>query len=965
MKTLASYGWRRWIPAMVVCVATVIIPFRVVAQTVSWDGAGDGTDWHDPDNWNPAGVPGTDAEVQVAADADILLTAETAELASFTMTGGTLTFSNWTTRLLAVEVDLQGGKLTHTAQSAQSTNAFGEWIPDARVWIVCSNLTVDAAAKIDVDERGYAREKGPGIVAGTYGGSYGGRGTGESSWGNRPETYGSVAEPTDPGSGGWSTVSTGGKEATGGGGGAIRIEASGQVSIHGTLTANGGHGAVTHASGGSGGGILITCNTFAGSATGLLSTRAGNGNNRGGPGGGGRIAVVYDSDAQSAMIPDNPGVRFNASQGTIGSLSETAEPGTIYFPDAVMLSGQMTSQWLGGDIHVPGFSEWSIPGNLEIAGKFGLPTVTNLVVADNLTIQSGGVLWLYSAPTNQTSLPYGMELAVGGELTVANNGRLILASNPTNGAIPWITCDRLFVAEGGVIDANYKGYAPHGESDYTGPGGGTTGTYGEGASHGGRGSTGRGSWGRTTQPYGDPLWPVTPGSAGGSTTRGGHGGGVIAIICNDTATIHGTLTANGYRSGSHGGTGSGGSILIACNTFHGSATGLLRARGGSPVANDGGGGSGGRIAVVYDPAQQALLPEANPSVGFDTTPGPGVQSHLAERGTLYLPDAQSLFLSEHMTAQWQDVDLIIPGGFPHWSLPLLQVDGRFNIPGLETLTVAGDLTVTSGGRISLYSHPSNTIAEEIGFRMDVGGTLTVETGAQILLVCDLETGASPYIECGQFDLRDGGLINANFWGFDTARGPGRGINRAGGGYGGAGSRGADGAANAGPANGVAHAPIHAGSGGGDYGTGGGGRGGGAVRIGSRGAMTIDGTISANGMYRFIGHAGSGSGGGILLSASAFTGSGIMRANGASTSNNGGAGGGGRIAVWTPFMPPAYLRQFAKRDLPAHAEVLDPEVLYPDLDLSVAAGTGGENPEEAEAGTIFFGKFSYGSLIMVR
>lgn len=73
----------------------------------SWSASGNGWDWFDGDNWSPVGVPGADAAVTVASGASILLTNETAALASFTMTGGAMTFSNWFTRVRAVEVELQ------------------------------------------------------------------------------------------------------------------------------------------------------------------------------------------------------------------------------------------------------------------------------------------------------------------------------------------------------------------------------------------------------------------------------------------------------------------------------------------------------------------------------------------------------------------------------------------------------------------------------------------------------------------------------------------------------------------------------------------------------------------------------------------------------------------------------------------------------------------------------------------
>ncbi len=952
MKTLASYWDRQWILKMVTWAATVIIPFGAAAQTVDWSGLGDGTDWHDGDNWNPAGVPGAGAVVTVAAGATILLTDETAELASFTMTGGSLTFSKWMTRLRAVEVNLQDGIVT--LPQAFINNGVSN-----RVWIVCSNLTVGTNAIIDANAKGYAKQNGEGSKAQYHGGSHGGYSSpGRSGW-DRPLPYGSVSNPVAPGSGG-------GHSASGDGGGAIRIEADGQVTIHGTLNADGSRGTTTHGAGGSGGSIFISCRTFSGSGTGLLSVQAGDAwSLNGGAGAGGRIAVVYDPVAQASMTPVNPGVRFNAAAlVSRGSHPFIAEAGTIYLPDTAFLSETMTAQWEGGNLHIPGFNQWSLD-NLAVAGKFGLPGVTNIAVANDVAILEGGSLSLYAAQTNAALSPYGMVMTIGGTLSVSNNAKLVLTSHPSNGAIPWIACNRLYVEYGGTIDADYKGYGPPGASDYSGPGAGLGGTYGGGASHGGWGSQGRNEWTARKAPYGDFGRPLTPGSAGGHASKGGFGGGAIAISCTTTAEIHGTLTANGMGSADiHGGVGAGGSILIECRAFLGSSSGLLSAQSGA-VLSDGGAGSGGRIAVLYDPAEQASLPQPNPGVAFNAAPGTaGWYPYLAEAGTLFLPQADTLFLSSNMSDQWQDVRLIIPD-FTNWLVNGLQVEGQFAIDGLQTIRVSGDMTVNTGAVLSLTAHPTNVVDPEFGFLLKVDGALQVLDSAEVVLTCDYDTGAMPYIEAGSFYLQSGGKITADYRGFDTGKGPGKGIDRAGGGYGGAGSSGRDDTENAGPTNGVAHAPILPGSGAGLYDNDGGGRGGGSIRIGAQGAMEIDGTLSANGMYRMAVHSGGGSGGGILLTAKSFRGTGLLRANGGNSSNLGGAGGGGRIAVWTPFMPPAFLRQFAKRDLPGHSEILDQEILWPDLSLSVAAGIGGDKPEEAGNGTVFFGKINYGTIMIIR
>lgn len=67
----------------------------------------------------------------------------TDQLASLTMSGGTLTFSNWTTRLRATDVTISGG----TVSCAGPFNSYTNYVWPAyegsnRVAITCSNLTI-------------------------------------------------------------------------------------------------------------------------------------------------------------------------------------------------------------------------------------------------------------------------------------------------------------------------------------------------------------------------------------------------------------------------------------------------------------------------------------------------------------------------------------------------------------------------------------------------------------------------------------------------------------------------------------------------------------------------------------------------------------------------------------------------------------------------------------------------------
>ncbi len=105
---MQTQNMRRTLRTGVALAAVFVTVMPSVLRAVEWvglTGGGDNINWHDAKNWSPEGVPGTAAAVTNTAGM-ILLTHETAELASFTMSGGSLVFSNWMTRLQAADVVL-------------------------------------------------------------------------------------------------------------------------------------------------------------------------------------------------------------------------------------------------------------------------------------------------------------------------------------------------------------------------------------------------------------------------------------------------------------------------------------------------------------------------------------------------------------------------------------------------------------------------------------------------------------------------------------------------------------------------------------------------------------------------------------------------------------------------------------------------------------------------------------------
>ena len=420
------------------------------AITCTWDGTTG--DWSDGGKWTN-GVP-TNGDFAVIGGGTVTLAQATESLAALTMTGGTLLFTNWSTKLSAVTVSINTGTVTHAGHS--DTNGADGWSLDSRVWIACSNLTVLGKGKIDVVGMGYlggtgtaassyASGYGPGGVASYGGGTHGGYGGNNTS-----ALYGVVSAPTNPGSGGASSTTVPSEGAKGGG--VVTIEADGTVMVNGSITASGEAGNGYGGAGAAGGSIWITCRSIVG--TGSVSAAGGNGKINavvGAGGGGGRIAVDYNGSAQQQASV--PGITFSVAGGTSAGVLNVSgwqfgDLGTLWFTDNQFLKGNLAhkGQWLS-----PAASgAWSLDtlvisnGWLRFPASGGVLTVTNdvLVTGSGTGLDLGGntfrtipVVGQSYKPVNYLfSAPASHELRVGGALTLTNSANMRVYSGVTNGA---------------------------------------------------------------------------------------------------------------------------------------------------------------------------------------------------------------------------------------------------------------------------------------------------------------------------------------------------------------------------------------------------------------------------------------------------------------------------------------------------------------------------------------------------
>jgi len=381
------------------------------AQARTWSGT---NVWTSLTNWSPAGSLPSPSDTINIPSGTVCTLSSTARVTDISV-AGSLVFSGLLARLEAVTVTIQpSGTVSHAVQTATTTNALGQWVADSIVNIGCTNFTLMTNGLIDVSLKGFmgststtARQgfgPGGGRGDGTYyggGGSYGGLGGQSDNTGSSP-TYGLTNAPGDPGSGGGCKSQNG--SIGGNGGGYVRIQATGQALINGTINADGGGGiGGDGGGGGSGGGVWISCSTFS-ATNGAVSASGGDGCSLAGGGGGGRIAVTYDPAAE-AVAGLQPTLRFSTKGGSNGG---SGGIGTLYFSDTHLLPNTMLS-W-NGRPSFPSATTWA-PNSLTLSnGWIGFPAGFALNVTNDLKVIAGSRLDL----TNST-------LACGGSLTVTGS----------------------------------------------------------------------------------------------------------------------------------------------------------------------------------------------------------------------------------------------------------------------------------------------------------------------------------------------------------------------------------------------------------------------------------------------------------------------------------------------------------------------------------------------------------------
>jgi hypothetical protein len=448
------------------------------------------------------------------------------------------------------------------------------------------NLLIASGGAISANGKGFGTDAGLGKGTADYyspsGAGYGGLGGG--GWAGSGQTvgggtvYGSQLQPVDLGSGGGHAGVSG--SPGGAGGGAVRLNVDGTLTVNGQLTANGSNGT----GGGSGGSLFVSAGTLTG--IGMISAIGGGGV---GGGGGGRIALYYGNSTFAGNI---------SAVGGLGSASlYSGGPGTIYTKPNSQAFGALLIDGTGRT------NAMETP--ITSPEPFAL-------VLSNATVYPNGPLLL-------------------GSLLITTNATI---THPAGG--PQI---QIAVLGDATIDAGAgMGVDGRGYGSTMGPGHGlSTAPHGSGAGYGGTGGDCLyfffPGWNLGGPAYGSVSAPVDFGSGGGSASDygrpGGAGGGAIRLSVTGTFLVNGRVTANG-RDGVvdglyHGsGGGSGGSVFLTVGRLAGN--GAITANGGATGDANSGGGGGGRIAIYSD---------TNVFIGTMTASG-AAGLHWGGTGTIYL-----------------------------------------------------------------------------------------------------------------------------------------------------------------------------------------------------------------------------------------------------------------------------------------------------------------------------------------
>ncbi len=782
---------------------------------------------------------------------------------------GAVYFSEGTSRLPMDSTICSANTCTMSSIEVES-GAGGQFMTDtsAGTYITVSvtgNVNVKSGGSLTSDEQGCDASESASLSTnicaggGTYEGAdqasaAGGAGMSGVGGGGSIATSGfggtfAIEDPFAPvlfGAGGGNTTSW--VAAGGVGGGALRLNITGNLTNNGTISANGGAGTTdgtgySGSGGGAAGSVYITVGGNIETATGVyqaIGGAGGDGGTRdGGGGGGGFVYVEYDSSSIATTsfptyaVMTGGTATGSGNAGSVGSaMFKNTNTGTVYFSEGIS----------------------RVPSDSTICSS-------NTCTMTGVEVENGAEARF----TSDTSAGTYLTVSVTNDVNVKSGGRMSTdeqgCASTASSSLSTNIC-----ASGGT----YEG----GDDAQSGGGASASGLGGDGSSGGTAGA-------RVLE---DVLAPVVFGAGGGNGTNptaaaGGAGGGVMRLSVGGDLTNNGAISANGENGVSGaaqgGGGGAGGSLYITVSGDIVSATGTYESKGGDGGDGgtyDGGGGGGGFVYVEYltsSIATGSLATYTDMSGGAVTgsatagSAGSAIFKDTTTSTTYFIEGVSRLPIDSSVCAAntCSIANIVAESGG----------EGRFlgntSTGAYMTVEVSGDVNVKSGGKLS---------ADESG--------------------CDETTSANVSTNA----CADGG----------SSEGSDDGESGGGGAHGGVGGDGSTGGGDGGTTTyGDSTAPVFFGSGGGratSYVAGGhdGGAGGGVLLLSITGTLTQNGTISADagdGEGGTSTGGGGGAGGSVYLVAGTLAGSSTAvyarGGDGGDGSNwDGGGGAGGRVCV---------------------------------------------------------------------
>ena len=330
------------------------------------------SDVTDTANWSKGTVPGAEDIVELnehfsSVDSLTWDVGKIAKVGGWKQSRSVTVFFNTTADTkftIDGDVELTAGKWTHSGPSASPTTIINVEVTGAMT-IGANAMVTAGTAKGTTDNegasRGYSCANGPGYLSQLYGAAHGGDGgavPGEAA----PAfvSYGSIIDPMTYGSGGW------GDGPGYAGGGVIKLEVAGTLTVNGTICSRGfGYplNSDSYSGGaGSGGSVNLTAAALAGA--GAIDANGGDSGNFGGAGSGGRVKVELtgeeaDFTAFTGKIEARGGAVWDLVNEKLNDISPAAA-GTVYLKTAA-INKVVVDNYL--ESHAGNVQDWYVQTN--------------------------------------------------------------------------------------------------------------------------------------------------------------------------------------------------------------------------------------------------------------------------------------------------------------------------------------------------------------------------------------------------------------------------------------------------------------------------------------------------------------------------------------------------------------------------------------------------------------------------